>query len=124
MIDIKVSVESKIKDSLKHLSDDFFDEVIEGAVHPYLDHVQKEAQRRHAFKSRTGKLERSVRTEKTDDGGSVYLDESIAPYAEYVHEGHGSWSPDRFLTDAEDERYLDKLIDRAIDDILKREDLI
>jgi hypothetical protein len=125
LIDISVKFDSsKLPASLNKLAGNFFDEIIEEAVHPYIDYVQDEAQRSHRFRSKSGKLERSVRTKKTDKGGSVYLDESIAPYAEHVHDGHGSWQADRFLLDAEDDRYLDKLIDKAIDDILKREDLI
>jgi hypothetical protein len=48
----------------------------------------------------TGRLERSVQVHMESDGGSVYLDEGIADYGKYVHEGQRSWAPDQFVYDA------------------------
>lgn len=74
--------------------------------------VQKTARTFHRFQSEsgrrpsgryyrnTGRLERSVQVEMTDDGGRVYLDEGIADYGVYVHEGQRSWEPDQFVYEA------------------------
>ena len=48
----------------------------------------------------TGRLERSIQVEMTGDGGRVYLDDGIADYGVYVHEGQRSWEPDQFVYDA------------------------
>lgn len=48
----------------------------------------------------TGRLERSIEVEMTDDGGRVYLDEGVADYGVYVHEGQRSWAPDQFVYDS------------------------
>jgi hypothetical protein len=76
--------------------------------------VQSEARKNHRYMStsgvrpsgryyrNTGNLEKSVQTKVNDEGtvGEVYLDSGIADYGIYVHEGHGSWAPDKFLDDA------------------------
>lgn len=77
-----------------------------------LSTVQYIAKAVHRFQSTSGRrptgryyknthrLERSVQVEMTDTGGRVYLDEGIADYGIYVHEGQRSWSPDQFVYDA------------------------
>jgi hypothetical protein len=64
--------------------------------------VQREARKTHRFETHTGMLEKSVQTEILDNGltGEIYLEDSIADYGVYVHEGHGSWKPDQFLDEA------------------------
>ena len=76
--------------------------------------VQSEARKTHRYMSTsglrpsgryyrtTGHLEKSVQTKVNDEGtvGEVYLDSGIADYGIYVHEGHGTWAPDRFLDEA------------------------
>jgi hypothetical protein len=56
-------------------------------------------QQNHRYKRKGGLLQRSTREEVDKSGLSakVFLDEGIASYGKYVHEGHGSWMPDRFL---------------------------
>jgi hypothetical protein len=50
----------------------------------------------------TGKLEQSTMSHVNADGdvAEAYLESGIASYGKYVHEGHGSWGPDKFLDKA------------------------
>jgi hypothetical protein len=77
--------------------------------------VQKTARTFHRFQStsgmrpngryyrNTGRLERSIQVEMSDDGGRVYLDEGIADYGVYIHSGFKSWESDPFVYEAFDE---------------------
>lgn len=64
--------------------------------------------RAHRYHSHTGKLNQSMTVQMTDYGGRVFLDPDMpglkgtdpAEYGVYVHEGHGTWEPDRFTTKA------------------------
>jgi hypothetical protein len=61
--------------------------VKEGAVM-----IQREARRTHRFQTRSGRLERSVEVVSLGESGAsasatVFLNESVARYAEPIHEG-------------------------------------
>ena len=64
--------------------------------------IQRDAKLNHRFQTHSAKLEKSIRTEVDPDGawGRVYLEEGIAPYGKWVHDGHGSWKPDKFINQA------------------------
>ncbi len=54
--------------------------------------VQRDARAKHLFRSRTGALEAAIDMNVTEGGdngieGSVYIDDSKAPYGKYVHPG-------------------------------------
>lgn len=51
--------------------------------------IASEAKRTHRFKTRTGMLEKAVEFNVDDAAmkAEIYLNEAIAPYAKYVHEG-------------------------------------
>ena len=84
--------------------------------------VQKTARTFHRFQStsgrresgryyrNTGRLEKSVKVEMTDDGGRVYLEEGIADYGIFVHDGQRSWEPDQFVYEAFDD-FKDDMIE-------------
>lgn len=59
------------------------------AVLEAAEEVQDEAKQTHRFKTKSGKLEDSVKVRSERDGlvGVVYLDESEAPYARPVYFG-------------------------------------
>lgn len=84
--------------------------------------VQKEARAHHRFTTRGGFAERSISTKVSRSGfsGEVFLDKGIAIYGPSLHEGHGSWKPDRFLDAALERRQneirdgLDLAVNRAI----------
>ena len=52
--------------------------------------IQETARTQHRFTSRTATLERAVETKIVSDSplvGSVYINEAMAPYGKYIHEG-------------------------------------
>lgn len=120
MIDVTVKIDEKVPAALTKLSGTLYNDIVTQAIHPYLDKVKEKAKKEHRYKRRTGNLERSVKTQETHDGGSVFIDDSQAPYGKYVHSGHGSWNPDEFLYDAQDEKLLDKMIDDVIDKSIEK----
>jgi len=84
--------------------------VVMGVIYDFLSSVQIEAKRQHRYIRRTGRLERSVKIDRTEDGGSVYIDEGAAPYGKYIHEGTKFIDRDPFLTDAFDRKEADLYI--------------
>ena len=117
MADVELTVKNEVSAAFEKLADTLDETIVEYGVQPFLKAVQRTAQQRHRFTRRTGKLERSIRTETTKDGGTVYLDEGIANYGKYVHQGFGSWSADKFLDVAAEGnmRLLDSDVGRAVD---------
>lgn len=81
-------------------------------IRMHLDNVRTIARTTHRFMSTPGRrptgryyrnsghLEDSIRVKIESDGGRVYLEESIADYGKYVHDGQRSWAPDPFVYDA------------------------
>jgi hypothetical protein len=80
--------------------------------------IQRQARKNHRYNTHTGALEKSINWKILQQGlvGEVYLEDSIADYGVYVHEGHGArgksvlhgypyvWNPDRFLEKAVKDR--------------------
>lgn len=81
--------------------------------------MQRHARREHRFMNTSGRrpngryyrnthmLVKSIETDfdgmkypDSKSGGMLYLEDGIADYGKYVHEGHGSWQPDQFIYDA------------------------
>ncbi len=119
MIDVSVTLDDKVPAALNKLSGTLYNDVVTQAIHPYLEKVKEKAKKEHRYKRRTGTLERAVNTEKTQNGGSVFIDDSIAPYGEFVHRGHGTWNADEFLYEAQDDELLDRMINNVIDRSIK-----
>lgn len=70
------------------VSQDIFDKRIRQAVKASAIAVQDEAQTHHDYTSRTGDLTRSVDMRMLNDKCAVvYLDEGLASYGPFVHEG-------------------------------------
>jgi len=78
------------------------------------------AKYQHRYKVRTGRLQSATRAMVRDLVGDLYIDDAIAPYGVYVHEGHhnGAWAPDRFINDAL--RNGEPALMRSIDNAIKR----
>ena len=59
----------------------------------------RNAKQRHRFKNETSFLEKSIKSEVSDDGRTLtfYSDMGIAPYGRYVAGGRGTWAPDPFI---------------------------
>lgn len=55
-----------------------------------LQQIQKRARAEHRFRSRSGLAEKSIDVDESNLGqleGAVFLDEGVAPYAPFLHEG-------------------------------------
>jgi len=59
--------------------------------------MEQDARSNHRFQSRTGSLVEAILSETWGLSGRVYIDDFIAPYGVYVHEGQRSWAPDQFI---------------------------
>ena len=70
--------------------------------------MEQDAKAQHRFQSRTGSLVEAIKEETYGLQGRVYIDDLIAPYGVYVHEGQRSWAPDQFIYKAVD-RNLSRL---------------
>ena len=59
------------------------------ALKKSLRDVAVDARLHHDFKTKSGQLERSVNAVVSENGlsGKVFLDEGVAPYGKYVHDG-------------------------------------
>lgn len=100
MISVKIDT-SDIKQKFSDLPSALLDSIrIE--MKNQITKVQETARKNHRYQTHTRKLEESVQTRILKDGliGQIYLENSIADYGVYVHEGHGTWDPDRFLDEA------------------------
>ena len=82
--------------------------------------IADDATAHHRFITRSGNLERSIQSSAAQVGddvvGEVFINESISNYGKYVHEGHGSWSPDKFIDQAfsRNQSSIDSEIEAAI----------
>lgn len=56
--------------------------------------IQIDARLHHRFKTNTGKLERSIQEDVDGSGlsGKVWLEESVASYGKFVHDGTGTFA--------------------------------
>lgn len=65
-----------------------FEKRLRQAIRASAREVQEEAQRTHRFTSRTGQLERAIDVRMiSDKTAEVYIDNNVAPYGPFVHEG-------------------------------------
>ena len=65
-----------------------FEKRLRQAIRASAREVQEEAQRTHRFTSRTGQLERAIDVRMIGDKtAEVYIDNNVAPYGPFVHEG-------------------------------------
>jgi hypothetical protein len=85
--------------------------------------IEQEAKNSHKYQSRTGRLSRatSVRTER--DMLQGYINDHLAPYGKYIHDGFKSWSPDPFIEQAiiNNITTIDSIIDEEITKYLEKE---
>lgn len=65
-----------------------FEKRIRQAIRASAREVQEEAQRTHRFTSRSSQLERAIDVRMIGDKtAEVYIDNNLAPYGPFVHEG-------------------------------------
>lgn len=81
------------------------------------------AKKNHRYNHRTGNLKRSTRfwVNKSISRVRLYISEQQAHYGKYVHEGHGTWKPDRFIDNAikRNKDYIDREVAEAMRDATK-----
>jgi hypothetical protein len=65
-----------------------------------VDSIAEYAQENHRFDSQTGNLISAIKSEMYGLSGRVYIDDYIADYGKYVHDGFKTWAPDTFVYDA------------------------
>ena len=96
--------------------------IVKDSVEPFLREVQIEARRQHRYNRNSGKLERSIKISMSADGGDVSIDDRLAPYGKYVHEGTRKWNADKFLTEAGERKQKDlyRNADRATEKAIKQ----
>lgn len=62
--------------------------------------LEKDARTQHRYKSITGNLTQATKYSKTQKAVKLFIDDIQAKYGKYVHQGHGTWLSDPFITDA------------------------
>lgn len=83
-----------------------FGDDVQKEVNKELHHIgrylAKYAQDHHRYVHRTGNLKFATRywVDRAKARVRVYISETQAHYGKYVHDGHRSWSPDRFINNA------------------------
>lgn len=90
-----------------------------------ISRLEKTAREIHRYRPRTGKLQRAtkgrvVESKKDVSGVELYIDRGVAPYGLYIHDGHRSWAPDTFVTDAMEkhEEEISKKYEKAFSDAI------
>jgi len=70
----------------------------------------------HRYKVRTGKLYSATQAAVKELKGDLFISDSVAHYGVYVHEGHGTWAPDKFVYKAvlDNEPDLTKALNKSI----------
>jgi hypothetical protein len=125
MIEITFSSED-LSRKINSLPKTVIREVVQEAIHPQLERIQTVAKYVHRFKRRTGALQRSIKVRKRVLGGSVLQDGRIAHYGIYVHEGHHSWQPDRFMYNAwkKNQAHFQRQLRRALNRAVRKAGLL
>lgn len=113
-------VNSGVSSALKKKSLSFNREV-NSIILQCLTEAVLEAKANHRFKARSGNLERSIMSDVSKDGnniiGKLFLQDTIAEYALYIHRGFRSWAPDPFLREAKEKWF--KMISEKINEKMR-----
>ena len=97
---VSVSIDSEaVQKKLKKIVDKFTPEVQDNFEKVNIKAVYY-ARRYHRYKKRTGNLARATDSKQEGMVNTLYINDSMAPYGEYVHDGQRSWAPDKFLLKA------------------------
>ena len=79
---------------------DYAEAALEDVMGTYISRMQRRAKILHRFRSRTGNLVSAIESELYGLSGRVYIDDMVAPYGKFVHNGQRTWAPDPFIYDA------------------------
>ena len=97
-----VEVYIAAQDLIDSMIPDYATEAVERVLSLGVSKMQRYAETHHRFNSRTGTLVSAISSQVYGLSGRLYIDDFLAPYGHYVHNGQRSWSPDPFITDAFD----------------------
>lgn len=79
---------------------DYAEAALEEVMFTYLTRIETRAKVLHRFRSRTGSLVAAIESELYGLSGRVYIDDILAPYGKFVHNGQRTWAPDPFVYNA------------------------
>ena len=92
------------------------------------NHLKKEMRSNRRYNNQSGSLERATGYKFSRSDLSLLLGIPFDPtnatitstglsYGVYIHEGHGGWSPDRFVTNniSNNKAFIENMLQRAID---------
>ena len=119
MVKISTDIDN---DWINHIGDS--GELLKQKINKYFNEVtpviEQYAKDNHRYQNRTGNLETETKIETVGIDIEGYIGPG-AEYGKYVHEGHGTWQPDRFIEEAIDNNMniIDDALNRAIDDTFK-----
>lgn len=102
MVEIKVDVNSSGVSRGLDRFEDVLDSELNISLASSFFNMSGLAKYQHRYKVRTGRLQQATKAMVRDLTADLYIDDSIAPYGVYVHEGHhnGAWAPDKFVEKA------------------------
>lgn len=119
-ITIKVADEEALR-ALDSFSKDIEKEILLELEKEFKLVVDK-AKRVHRFTTRTGRLERATLTDVQGKTVRALIDDALAPYGKYIHEGFKTWSSDPYLEEKfdQDESKIIVELEKAIDRVITR----
>lgn len=79
---------------------DYAEAALGDVLGSYISRITRRAKILHRFRSRTGNLVSAIESEMYGLSGRVYIDDMLAPYGKFVHNGQRTWAPDPFIYDA------------------------
>ena len=116
---IKIKIEDKaVLNALKKASPEIT-RAAQGAIIDVNSSVVQKARAVHRFDRKTGDLQKATKQfEESANTFGVHIDETIASYGKYIHDGQRGWAPDRFLTNAFEraintKKYSKKIVERV-----------
>lgn len=91
----------------------------QGAIIDVNASVIRSAKTNHRYKRRSGDLQKATKQfEESSNTFGVHIDETIAKYGQYIHDGFKTWASDPFLTKAfnraiDKKKYSKKIVERV-----------
>lgn len=96
------------------------------ALNRVLPVMAQTAKQEHRYKRRTGRLTSAITSEVRELTGELFIDNNVAQYGIFVHDGQRSWKPDPFIYNSADKNQalLDKELALAIDKTLSTRGMV
>lgn len=103
-LEVKIDVQRVLTAMLK--APEAFTKEVRVEMKREMTAIQEDARLHHRFTTRSGNLDRSVSTRVTRSGfsGKTFLNDRLAKYGKFIHNGTRKLKPDKFLYEAFDRR--------------------